>query len=196
MRKAKVGILIGPKGRGSNMLALASSCEDPSFPAEVAVVTSPKEDVPAVENARAKGLHVAIVDPNTCADYGAELAQLLARHDIEWICLAGYLRLLPDEILHRYKNRILNIHPALLPKFGGKGMYGMRVHEAVLASGDKESGCTVHLVTEKYDEGPVLLQKKCAVEPEDTPETLAHRVLKLEHQAYSEALKKAIEDSR
>lgn len=178
------------------MLALAASCEEPSFPAEAAVVVSPKEDVPAVEGARAKGLPIAIVDPNSSENYGADLRQTLEENHVEWICLAGYLRLLPAEILHDYANRILNVHPALLPKFGGKGMYGMRVHEAVLAAGEKESGCTVHLVTEHYDEGPILLQKRCAVEPGDTPETLAMRVLKLEHQAYSEALKKAIEESR
>ena|SRR5688572_2829085 len=175
------------------MLALAASCEEPSFPAEIAVVISPKEDTPAVEGARDQGLNVAIVDPLSSTDYGKDLIEALDQNGVEWICLAGYLRLLPTEVLTRYSERILNIHPALLPKFGGKGMYGMRVHEAVLAAGEKESGCTVHLVTENYDEGPVILQKQCPVEPGDMPETLALRVLKLEHQAFSEALKKVIE---
>lgn len=176
------------------MLALASSCEEPSFPAEVAVVVSPREDTPAVEGARNQGLNVAIVDPVSSSNYGKDLIEVLARTGAEWICLAGYLRLLPSEVLTKYSKRILNIHPALLPKFGGKGMYGMRVHEAVLAAGERESGCTVHFVTENYDEGPILLQKRCPVEPGDTPEALALRVLKLEHQAYSEALRKVIEE--
>lgn len=195
MRKAKVAILIGPKGRGSNMLALAASCEEPSFPAEVAVVVSPIEDTPAVEGARKQGLSVAIVDPVSSSNYAKDLIDVLTKTRVEWICLAGYLRLLPTEVLTKYSRRILNIHPALLPKFGGKGMYGMRVHEAVLAAGEKESGCTVHFVTETYDEGPIILLKRCPVEPGDTPETLALRVLKLEHQAYSEALRKVIEEA-
>ena len=177
------------------MLALAASCVNPEFPAEVAAVISPKSDTPAAEGAREKGLSVVIVDPLTSPNYGADLIRELTNAQIEWICLAGYLRLLPTEVLLTYKNRILNIHPALLPKFGGKGMYGMRVHEAVLSSGETESGCTVHLVTENYDEGPIILQKTCPVEKDDTPETLALRVLKLEHQTYSEALRKVIEEA-
>jgi formyltetrahydrofolate-dependent phosphoribosylglycinamide formyltransferase len=177
------------------MLALAASCEHPEFPAEVAAVISPKSDTPAAEGAREKGLNVVIVDPHISPDYGADLISELSNAQIEWICLAGYLRLLPPEVLSKYEKRILNIHPALLPRFGGKGMYGMRVHEAVLASGETESGCSVHFVTENYDEGPIILQRKCPVEKGDTPETLALRVLKLEHQTYSEALRKVIEEA-
>ena len=177
------------------MLALAASCEAPGFPAEAAVVVSPKEDTPAVDGAKDRGLNVAVIDPISTADYGKNLIGVLQENGVEWICLAGYLRLLPPEVLSNYENRILNIHPALLPKFGGKGMYGMRVHEAVLASGEMESGCTVHFVTENYDEGPIILQRKCPVENDDTPETLALRVLKLEHQAYSEALRKVIHEA-
>ncbi|MFN3683119.1 MAG: formyltransferase family protein, partial [Fimbriimonadaceae bacterium] len=108
------------------------------------------------------------------------------------VCLAGYMRLLPKEVLDSFPNRVLNIHPALLPKFGGKGMYGMRVHEAVLRAGEAESGCTVHLVNERYDEGPIVVQLRCPVLPDDTPETLAARVLELEHRAYPEAVRKVL----
>jgi folate-dependent phosphoribosylglycinamide formyltransferase PurN len=111
------------------------------------------------------------------------------------ICLAGYLRLLPTEVLEAFPGRVLNIHPALLPRHGGKGMYGMRVHEAVLASGDKETGASVHFVTERYDEGGVILQRRCNVEPGDTPETLAARVLREEHLAYVEAIRKVLNDA-
>lgn len=179
------------------MLGIAASCAREDFPAELAVVISPKNDTPAVHEARARGLNVEIVDPHAKGDdYGKALLTLLKENGAQYVCLAGYLRLLPSEVLVAYPFRILNIHPALLPKFGGKGMYGQRVHEAVLASGDKESGCTVHFVTENYDEGPAVLQLRCPVEADDTPETLAMRVLKLEHIAFSEALRKLIEEGR
>lgn len=192
MRKAKVGILIGPKGRGSNMLALAASCAMPDFPGALAVVISPKEDTPAVQAARDRGETVEIVDPKSSEDYGKDLLEILGERGVEYVCLAGYLRLLPQAVLDAYPERILNIHPALLPKYGGKGMYGQHVHEAVLNAREKESGCTVHFVTEHYDEGPPILQMKCSVEPGDTPETLALRVLMLEHEAFSEGLRRVI----
>src|SRR5208337_379575 len=124
------------------------------------------------EVARRKGLAVGVV-PYKIEDYAARLLDLLQSERCDLICLAGFMRLLPSEILDAYPDRILNIHPALLPKHGGKGMYGMHVHEAVLAAGDKESGCTVHLVNERYDEGRIVLQMRCPVEAGDTPETLA-----------------------
>lgn len=192
MGNARVAILIGPKGRGSNMLKLAENCANGAVPGLVAVVISPRDATPAVEAARERGLRVKIIDPKLEENYGASLLAALAESETEWICLAGYLRLLPPEVLEAYPRRILNVHPALLPKFGGKGMYGRHVHEAVLAAGEKVSGCTVHFVTERYDEGPPILQMRCPVEPDDTPDTLALRVLMLEHQAFSRALAMAI----
>jgi phosphoribosylglycinamide formyltransferase-1 len=103
------------------------------------------------------------------------------------------MRLLPEEVLAAFPNRVLNIHPALLPKFGGKGMYGMHVHEAVVAARETESGCTVHFVNEHYDEGAILHQRRCPVLPDDTPETLAARVLEQEHLAYPEAIQLVLE---
>ena len=103
------------------------------------------------------------------------------------------MRLLPQNILDAYPHRVLNIHPALLPKFGGQGMYGAHLHRAVLDSGDTESGCTVHLVNERYDEGPIIHQLRCPVLPDDTPETLAARVLELEHEAYVVAINHVID---
>lgn len=162
------------------------------MPAVVGLVVSAAPDTPAVEAARALGLSVEVL-PSRAEEYESALLGLLQRYEIDWIALAGYLRLLPEGVLQAFEGRVLNIHPALLPKFGGQGMYGMRVHEAVLAAGETESGCSVHLVTENYDEGPVILQLRCPVEPSDTPQTLAQRVLELEHRAYPEALKIAIE---
>ena len=100
--------------------------------------------------------------------------------------------LLPLEVIEAFPNRVLNVHPSLLPRHGGPGMYGARVHEAVLASGDRESGCTVHLVTERYDEGQVVLQARCPVFAGDTPETLAARILELEHRAYPDAVRRVL----
>jgi phosphoribosylglycinamide formyltransferase-1 len=102
------------------------------------------------------------------------------------------MSMVPAPVLAAFPDRIFNVHPALLPKFGGKGMYGMHVHEAVVAAGETESGCTVHLVNEHYDEGRILLQLRCPALPDDTPETLAARVLTLEHQAYVQALRDAL----
>ena len=112
----------------------------------------------------------------------------MQRHEVEVICLAGYMKKLGAEVLTAYEGRILNIHPALLPKFGGQGMYGMRVHEAVLAAGERESGATVHLVDEEYDHGQILAQEKVPVKAGDTPETLQKRVLAVEHRLYAVTL--------
>jgi len=178
----KVGILVGPRGRGSNMAAISRSGL-----AEVAVVISPTETAPAVQVARDLGLTATVVP--TGDEYGSRLVTALGK--LDFVCLAGYMRLLPVEVLRRFEGRVLNIHPSLLPKYGGKGMYGSRVHEAVLAAGDTVSGCTVHYVNEKYDEGSPLLQLQCPVLPDDTPDTLAARVLALEHQAYPWAIEQA-----
>lgn len=167
------------------MAALIHATRDGRIPGEVALVLGENPDAPALSLSRELGV------PTTAAPL-REWGSLLQSHDVEWLCLAGFLKLLPADILFMFGPNILNIHPALLPKFGGKGMYGHHVHEAVLAAGEKVSGCTVHRVTERYDEGPILLQLRCAVEPTDTPETLAKRVNELEHQAYPLALGMAI----
>lgn len=189
MAKTQLGILIGPKGRGSNMLAIVAACQEGLLNADVRVVVSPKADTPAVLSALERGVRVEVVSPDS-PSYGSDLLAVLDGCDV--ICLAGFLRLLPAEVLRSFPT-ILNVHPALLPKFGGKGMYGRYVHEAVLAAGETESGCSVHLVTEHYDEGRVLVQRRCPVLPEDTPETLAARVLAEEHQAYVEAIRSVID---
>lgn len=173
------------------MAALAKHIKaDPDV--KIVNVIAPKEEAPAVEVARELGLEVAIVP------YGEDFESnlLTALENTDWICLAGFMRLLPESVVNHWKGRILNIHPALLPKFGGKGMYGMHVHEAVIAAGEKESGCSVHYVTKEYDEGAVMMQARCPIEPDDTPETLAARVLALEHETYYKALKVAIDGER
>src|SRR5690606_22036038 len=135
--------------------------------------------VGALERAARAGIASLVLDGADGA--GTTLPRVLAEHGIELIVLAGYLRQVPDEVVAAYRGRILNVHPALLPGFGGKGMYGMHVHRAVLAAGVRVSGATVHLVDERYDEGPILAQWPVPVLPGDTPETLAARVLRVEH---------------
>ncbi len=181
------------------MATLVAACHSGYVPAVPALVISPKPGTKAVERAKSfqqdlgSPLSCAIVERPKSEDYGARLLHVLQDAEIDYICLAGFMFLLPEEVVRKYEGRVLNIHPALLPKYGGKGMYGSHVHEAVLAAGDSESGCSVHLVNEVYDEGETVLQKRCPVLPDDTPETLADRVLDLEHEAYPEALKMVVE---
>lgn len=192
-RKSRLAILIGTHGRGSNMAAIADACANGEIPADVAVVVAPNDTAPAVEVARSKGLEVAVV-PYKADEYAGDLAAVLSARRCEILCLAGFMRLLPAEILRAFPDRVLNIHPALLPRHGGKGMYGMHVHEAVLAAGDADSGCTVHYVNEHYDEGRIILQLRCPVEEGDTPDQLAARVLELEHRAYPMGIAKVISE--
>lgn len=184
-QKVKIAIVVGGKGRGSNMRALAERIAQ-TDDLEVVAVVAPKADIPAVETAQSLHLPVRVVP--TGEGYDDRLADALA--DADWVCLAGYLRLFPTSVLNAHAGRVLNIHPALLPKFGGKGMYGMHVHEAVVAAGETESGCTVHFVTEHYDEGAVIAQAKCEVLPTDSADEVAAKVLKLEHETYFAALRR------
>ena len=173
------------------MVALAQHiAADPGFVVHRVIGT--KAEAPAIEAAKQMGLKTSIVEFGDSFEQGL----LAALGETDWICLAGFLRLLPESIVNRWDHRILNIHPALLPKFGGKGMYGMHVHEAVLAAGETESGCSVHYVTKEYDEGAVIRQERCQVLPDDTAETLATRVLVLEHRTYFSALKEVAHRSR
>ncbi|RYG27193.1 phosphoribosylglycinamide formyltransferase [bacterium] len=182
----RLAILVGAKGRGSNMVALLKACAEGTIPAEAYRVVAPREGTDAAANAG--DVDVTVVEPGE--HYGLRLVQALQGATI--VCLAGFTRLLPVEVLHAFPGRVLNIHPSLLPRHGGAGMYGRRVHEAVLASGDAESGCSVHYVTDQYDEGDVILQGRCPVLPEDTPESLAARVLEVEHRVYPEAVARVL----
>jgi phosphoribosylglycinamide formyltransferase-1 len=170
-------IAVAISGRGSNLEALHRAVEG-SAAARIAVVLSDRPDAGGLERAREWDVSTEVLaDPSD----GADWLTILRRYDVELLVLAGYVRLVPAKVIAAYRGRIVNVHPALLPAFGGKGMYGRRVHEAVLASGAKESGATVHLVDEAYDHGAQLAQARVPVLPDDTPEILAQRVLQLEH---------------
>jgi phosphoribosylglycinamide formyltransferase 1 len=170
-------VAVAVSGRGTNLEALLRAL-GPEAPARVVLVLSNRADAPASERAARQG--IATVTLRDHAD-GREWLSSLERHGVDLLVLAGYVKLVPADVIARYRGRILNVHPALLPAFGGEGMYGRRVHEAVLASGARESGATVHLVDEVYDRGAILGQVRVPVLPGDDPETLASRVLEAEH---------------
>lgn len=138
-------------------------------------------------------LNIPTVVFNSDQLYGGKVLDWLNGYGVDYIVLAGFLKLIPLNIIRAFPNRIVNIHPALLPKHGGKGMYGMRVHEAVIAAGDTESGITIHLVNERYDEGSIIFQTQCPVLPSDTPQTLADKIHQLEYQHYPRVVQRFIE---
>lgn len=188
-------LLSGKHGGGSNMAAIAEACADGRIDGSIVRVVGNFAESPALARAETLGLPVAVVPSPARADgpaaedaYARRLCATLADAAPDLVCLAGYLRRIPPAVVSAYKGRMMNIHPALLPAFGGQGMYGRRVHEAVLASGVKRSGCTVHFVDEDYDTGPIILQSVVPVQDDDTPETLAARVLTVEHQTYPRAV--------
>lgn len=164
-------------GGGSNLQALLDACREPA-PARVVVVISNNADAGALERARRAGVPAVVLRDHRDA---TEILAVLRDHEADLVVLAGYLKLVPLAVVNAFRDRMVNIHPALLPSFGGKGMYGRRVHEAVLASGATISGPTVHLVTAEYDRGPIVAQWPVPVSPDDTAETLAARVLAVEH---------------
>jgi phosphoribosylglycinamide formyltransferase-1 len=171
------------------MQALLDGLPQPDAPGRVALVVSNRDDAPALERARERDIPAA-----TIARDGTDAAALLALlrgHDIGLVVLAGYLKRVPDAVVSAWRGRVLNIHPALLPAFGGPGMYGRRVHEAVLASGVRLTGATVHVVDEQYDHGPIVAQWPVPVRAGDTPESLAARVLEVEHRLLPAAVRAA-----
>ena len=178
-------------GGGSNLQSLINAAQEPDYPAEIVCVISNKENAYGLERATNAGI-AAISIPHKGKPkevFEHEIDEALRDHDIDLICLAGFMRILSAEFIEGWKGKILNIHPALLPKFGGEGMYGHHVHESVIAAGESESGATVHVVTSGVDEGPIILQGSVLVEKDDTAETLAARVLKKEHEIYPQAVK-------
>lgn len=170
-------VAVAVSGRGSNLEALFSRLGN-GDEARIVLVISDRADAQALDRARERGVDaVALVDWRSADEWLAALAA----QSVDLLVLAGFLKLVPSEVIARYRGRIINVHPALLPAFGGKGMYGIRVHEAVLQSGAAESGCTVHLVEEEYDRGMILAQARVPVLPGDTAQLLASRVLEQEH---------------
>ena len=185
-------------GRGSNFKSVLNAIQERKIPAaRICLVISNNSSAGILEIARASSLpaiHLSQKQYPSEELFVDAMLTLLREHDVNFIILAGYMKRVHPRVVEAYRNRILNIHPALLPKYGGKGMYGHHVHEAVIRAGDKVTGATVHFVDEVYDHGQVVLQRSVRVEPDDTAETLAAKVLKIEHQLYPEALRLIAEE--
>lgn len=180
-------------GGGTNMAAIFAACRSGELDAEPRVVIVNNSNSGALARARQAGVRVYHLSSHTHPDPEAldrAILSALRESGATLVCLVGYMKLLGRHALAAYRGRILNIHPALLPKFGGKGFYGRAVHEAVLAAGERESGATVHIVDEEFDHGPVLAQVRVPVRPDDTADSLAARVLEREHALYAETLQK------
>ncbi|MBN1981987.1 MAG: phosphoribosylglycinamide formyltransferase [Chitinivibrionales bacterium] len=191
-----MNIAVFASGAGSSFQVLIDKQQQGLLQAHVAVLFCNNSTVQACDRARTNGIAVVHCAPSHFSDpaqYCEKLSQELALRKIDLIVLAGYMKLLPSAVVALYRNRILNIHPALLPAFGGKGMYGKRVHQAVIEYGAKISGLTIHFVDEEYDRGPVIFQRAVAVNDDDTAETLASRILCLEHQYYWQVIQAIIE---
>jgi phosphoribosylglycinamide formyltransferase-1 len=179
-------------GRGSNLKSIIRSQKSGKISSKVAIVISNKSNSGALNIAKSyqiPNFHLSQKMFTSENEYVNNFFELLRNYDIDLIVLAGYMKLIPVDIVKKFKNRIINIHPALIPSFCGKGLYGLKVHEAVLNYGAKVTGVTVHLVDEEYDTGPIVLQKTLKVKDDDTPESLQKRVLKWEHKMYPEAIK-------
>ncbi|MFL6300060.1 MAG: phosphoribosylglycinamide formyltransferase [Terriglobales bacterium] len=183
-KKHQLGILLS--GRGSNFLAIADSIDAGRIPnAEIAIVISNKEDAPAVAAAKKRGFDARVIPSQgkTREQHDAEMIKALREKNVDLICLAGYMRLLSPEFIRAFPHKILNIHPSLLPAFPG-----LDAQKQAIEYGVKVSGCTVHFVDEALDHGPIVLQKTVPVLPDDNEHSLAERILKEEHKAYSEAI--------
>lgn len=183
---AKLGILIS--GGGTNLQAIIDACQSGDLDAEVAVVISNVADAYGLERARQAGIdHFHLTDDE-------EILNALLDHEVDLVILAGYLKLITEPLLEAYPDRILNIHPSLIPSFSGKDYYGLKVHQAAVDRGVKVSGVTVHRVNENFDEGEILAQETVPVLEGDTAEDLQQRVLEVEHKIYVDTIKKVIQD--
>ena len=191
-KTGKLNLAVLISGGGSNLQAIIDACKDSDFPATVRVVISNTPGAYGLTRAENAGIPAITIDHKnyrTRQDFEEALTDALSGHNIDLICLAGFMRILTPAFIAKWPRKIINTHPSLLPKFGGEGMYGMRVHQAVLDSGEQYSGSTIHYVIPEVDKGEIIIQKQVDIHRDDTAETLAKRVLASEHLAYPEAIK-------
>lgn len=181
MKKIRVAVLVS--GGGTNLQSIIDASENGRVNAEVVLVISNIENAYALERARKHGIDAVFIsdEKKKRRAHEEEMAEVIDRYNVDLIVLAGYLKMFTPFFIRRYYGKMINIHPALLPLFGGEGMYGLKVHQAALDCGVKVSGCSVHFVDESIDGGPIIVQKAVKIEEDDTAETLAERILKEEH---------------
>jgi len=197
MKTAKIGVLVSGTSRGTNFGAIVDAISHGALHAQVALLVATREEHGAVARARESGIPVLVLpkDAHTTPEaWDHAVADALYHHGVSLVCLAGYARLITGVLLEAFPRRILNVHPSLLPMFGGNGMWGIRVHRAVLEHGCKISGCTVHFCNEHYDMGRIIAQACVPVEDDDTPETLAARVQNQEHRLFPQCIEWVIQD--
>ena len=186
MSGLRIGVLVS--GGGTNLQSVIDAVEVGILKSQIVCVISNKETAYGLERARKHQIPAYFINPKE-EGYDEKLMTLLEDKQVDLVVLAGYLKILNQDLIEAYKGRIINIHPSLLPKFGGKGFYGLHVHEAVIAAGEKESGATVHYVDTGIDTGKIILQRKLEVMPEDSPESLQKRILsQIEHKILVEAI--------
>jgi phosphoribosylglycinamide formyltransferase-1 len=195
MSKKRVAVLAS--GRGSNFKKILEKVKENYIPADIVLLITNNAKAGALAIAASSSIPAKVIIPGEFDDSNAfndAILQALIDAKVDYIILAGYLKLIGPQIVDRYKNKILNIHPALLPSFGGKGMYGHHVHQAVYDCGAKVSGVTVHLVNNEYDLGPIVMQRAVPIDDVKSPDEIASRVLKIEHKIYPEAVKLLVEN--
>jgi len=184
INKKKVAVLIS--GRGTNLQALIDACKNEAYPVEISIVISNKSGAKGLKRAEEAGIATCAVDYKAFQlreEFDEAIHEILLANSIDIVCLAGFMRILSKSFVAKWENRIINIHPSLLPDFKG-----LNPHEQALAAGVEKSGCTVHFVTAEMDAGPIILQREVPIHPDDTVETLSSRILEQEHTCYPEAL--------
>lgn len=180
-------------GSGSNVQAIIDSIKRGNLDAVPKVVITNNSRAGVVDKAKRENIpfyHISRVTHPAKSNRTNEMINILKKHNVDLVVLGGYMKKLPDELLREFNGKVINIHPALLPDHGGKGMYGLNVHRAVIEAGDKETGVSIHIVTPEYDRGRVIAQRKIPVMPNEKPEELQKRVLKVEHKLYPETIQK------
>lgn len=187
-------LIIFASGAGSNARAIIQHFHHGDL-ATIKLIVCNNKEAGVIEVARQQNVPVLLISRTVLYDT-TQISDLLAALQPDLIVLAGFLWKIPDHMLAAFPGKIINIHPALLPKYGGKGMYGARVHEAVIGNGDQETGITIHWVNEQYDEGEIILQERCRVLADDTPESLAQKVHQLEHKHYAEVIEKLLANGK
>lgn len=187
-------IVVLASGNGSTFQAIVDAISREELNAKITLLITDRSGIPVLARASAARVPAVVVDRKETEDLSDRILRTIPI-DTTLIVLAGFLSILQGEILHTYRKRIVNLHPSLLPKYGGPGMYGIHVHQAVIAGGERESGCTVHYVDEGTDTGPIILQRTTTVHPEDTPERLAHRVREIERTALIDGIRLALRDA-
>lgn len=194
LKRYKIVILTSGKSRGSNFVAIANYIKKKNLPLDISAVIVTNKTAPIVERCQQRNIDHLFISCKDITSYQKKLTEYVKNNSIDLIVLAGFMKLLKQEFIAEVKIPILNIHPALLPKFGGKGMYGMNVHKAVFSAKERFSGITIHQVNEQYDEGDIIFQNRIRVHRSKSPDIIAHKVLKQEHKHYGKVIYKFLKD--